>query len=339
VGIAFPGVPLVERFLIADVRADLGRPRDAASVWLRGTEMLAAFPLPGQDLWRLMAPAPDGGPADLDPAAVLARMRARVAEEIGREVHAAQWTSSFRIHRRLAATYRRGRVLLAGDAAHIHSPIGGQGMNTGIGDAENLAWKLALVVTSRAGDGLLDSYQAERRRVAAGVLSATSRATNLLFSDGAFAQFLRDHLIVPLMDRPFVQRTIAERSSQLLVSYRGGPLARGRWRLSGLRPGDRVRDLPCHLTDRTLTRLHAELGGRWAVLAPARCAPMDVARAWLGDRVTELIADSREVLLVRPDGHLAWRGTEAAGLARWLAAALDRPVPARAPARAGMLEQ
>ena len=76
------------------------------------------------------------------------------------------WTSSFRIQRRLAETYRRGRVLLAGDAAHIHSPLGGQGMNTGIGDGENLAFKLALVVTGRADAALLDTYEAERRPVA-----------------------------------------------------------------------------------------------------------------------------------------------------------------------------
>jgi 4,5-epoxidase len=82
-------------------------------------------------------------------------------------------------------------VLLAGDAAHIHSPLGGQGMNTGIGDAENLAWKLALVVTGRAHEGLLDTYEAERCPVAAEVLGATSGATNLMFGDGAVSRFVR----------------------------------------------------------------------------------------------------------------------------------------------------
>jgi 4,5-epoxidase len=340
-GIEFPGVPLVERFLIADVRADLDRPRDAVSVWLRGTGMLAAFPLPGDDLWRLMTPAPPGGPVDPDPVAVLTLMRERVAEEISRSVRAVEWTSSFQIHRRLAGTYRRGHVLLAGDAAHIHSPLGGQGMNTGIGDAENLAWKLALVVTGRAGAGLLDTYQAERRPVAADVLGATSGATNLMFGDSAVARLLRDHLFVPLMNRPFVQRMIAERSSQLLVSYRGGPLAGGVRRLSTPRPGDRIPDLPCHRADGTPTRLHAELRGQWAVLVPDGCARMDVARAWLGTSVTELAAEStaagREALLVRPDGHLAWRGTDPAGLQRWLSGALDRLAPSHVPAGTGML--
>jgi 4,5-epoxidase len=145
-GIEFPGVPLAEHFLLADVHADLGLPRDTVAVWLRGDELLAAFPLPGLDLWRLMAPAPDT--ADGAPNAVLDVLIGLLRHHTGTApaVRACDWTSTFGIHRRLASTYRRGRVLLAGDAAHIHSPFGGQGMNTGIGDAENLAWKLAMVV-------------------------------------------------------------------------------------------------------------------------------------------------------------------------------------------------
>ena len=94
------------------------------------------------------------------------------------------WTSAFRIQRRLADTYRRGRVLLAGDAAHIHSPLGGQGMNTGIGDAENLAWKLALVVGGRADASLLDTYAAERRPIAKDVLETTSGLTEVVVGQG-----------------------------------------------------------------------------------------------------------------------------------------------------------
>ena len=336
VAIGFPGAARPEWFLLADVYADLGRPRDAVSVWLRGSERLAACPLPGDDLWRLLTATPVGL-TEPDSDAVLARLRERVTEETGRWVQMAEWTSSFQVHQRLADTYRRGRVLLAGDAAHVHSPVGGQGMNTGIGDAENLAWKLALVVTGRAGDSLLDTYQAERRPIGAKVLGTTSGTTNLILSAGTGARFLRDHL-VPLIDRPFAQQMIAERFSQLLVSYRGGPLARDRWRLSRPRPGDRLRDLQRHLVDGTPTRLYAELRGRWAMLAPGKCVHAKVARAWLGDSVTELTAENRDVLLVRPDGHLAWRGTDPAGLERWLASALDRRVPARVPAGVEMVE-
>lgn len=334
--IGFPGVALVERFLLADVRAELPLPRDTVAVWLRGQDMLGAFPLPGADLWRLMAPAPPtaGGPAqDRTGDAVLDALIELLEAHAGYPasvVRGAQWTSTFRFHRRLADTYRQGRVLLAGDAAHIHSPFGGQGLNTGIGDAENLAWKLALVTENRAGTALLDSYEAERRPVAAEVLASTSSMTRLVLGDTAVARLVRDRVFVPLLNRPWVQRRIWEQASQLTLSYRGGPLASPRrWSPSG-QPGDRVPDLGCRRQDGARTQLHAELGPRWALLAapsPTARGCLQVAREWLGDdRVLLLTPDRqspRTVLLIRPDAHLAWRGNTSDGLRRWLAGALD----------------
>ena len=174
-GIGFPGVPVVERFLLADVHADIDLQRGGATSWLRGDMMLAVFPLPGIDLWRVMAPAPTGFGDEPAAAAIVDYLGTRLAAEAGGTIRSVVWTSSFRIQRRLADSYRRARVLLAGDAAHIQSPFGGQGMNTGIGDAENLAWKLALVVSGRAGERLLDSYEAERRPIAKGVLGLDKR--------------------------------------------------------------------------------------------------------------------------------------------------------------------
>ncbi len=228
-GIGFPGVPLVERFLLADVHADLGLPRDSVAVWLRGDEMVAAFPLPGADLWRLMAPAPGDGGGDDGQDAVLGALCTLVERHTGAApvVTGCDWTSVFRIHRRLAEDYRRGRVLLAGDAAHVHSPTGGQGMNTGMGDAENLAWKLALVVHGRAADTLLDTYAGERRPVATEVLAATSSLTELVLGRSRTGRMLRDHVLVRLLNLPLVQRLVWEQASQLKVSYRGGPLAPG----------------------------------------------------------------------------------------------------------------
>jgi 2-polyprenyl-6-methoxyphenol hydroxylase and related FAD-dependent oxidoreductases len=339
-GIGFPGVPLVERFLLADVRADLPLGRDTVAVWLDGEDMVAAFPLPGQDRWRLMAPAPDPS-ADADPDAVLAQLTqllVRRTDLPAAVVREAFWTSTFRFHRRLADTYRTGRLLLAGDAAHIHSPFGGQGLNTGIGDAENLAWKLALVACGRADERLIDTYEAERRPVAEGVLAATSGMTRVALGGSPAARMVRDHVLVPLMNRPVVQRLIGERSSQLLVSYRGGPLG-GRGR-SRPRPGDRVPDLGCRNVSGAPTRLHAELGSGWAVVAtdPAlRAVCADSAADRLGT-VTALAPEHsarRDALLVRPDGHLAWRGTDPDAMCRMLAAALHRDPPARPLATAG----
>src|SRR3954453_5646922 len=115
-GIEFPGVPMSERFLLADVRGELGLSRDSVAVWLRGDELLAAFPLPGPAAWRLMATAPDA--ADVAPGALLDALVSRFGSHTGTvpAVQACDWTSTFQIHRRLASSYRHGRVLLAGDA-------------------------------------------------------------------------------------------------------------------------------------------------------------------------------------------------------------------------------
>jgi 4,5-epoxidase len=332
IGIEFPGVPIVERFLLADVHVDLGLPRDAVAVWLRGAQMLAAFPLPGADLWRLMAPAPEG--TDVRNDNVLDELVNLLADNTGTTplVRGCDWTSTFRIHRRLAATYRRGHVLLAGDAAHIHSPFGGQGMNTGLGDAENLAWKLGLVVRGLAGESLLDTYEAERRPVAEEVLASTSSLTGLVLGGNAAARLLRDRVLVPLMNAPLVQRLIWEQASQLKVSYRKGPLGGRSWR-RGSRPGDRIADVPAVTEAGRSTRLHAELGAaRWVVLAPSTldgsaCA----ALAWrhLGDdRVTLLVSPEPcdRIRLVRPDAHLAWSGSDPGSLERWLTSTLDAPL-------------
>jgi 2-polyprenyl-6-methoxyphenol hydroxylase-like FAD-dependent oxidoreductase len=316
--VRFPGVPLVEQFLLADVHADLDRPRDAASVWIRGTQLLAAFPLP-DDIWRLMAPAPTQFGDQPQQDKIVDFLGARLRAEAGGTIGTVEWTSSFRIQRRLADTYRRGRVLLAGDAAHIHSPLGGQGMNTGIGDAENVAWKLALVIDGRADDSLLDTYDAERRPIAEDVLESTSGLTEIVVGQSRVARLVRDRIAVPLMNRDWVQRLIAKKASQLQVSYRHGPLGARRWRrLPGLRPGDRVADR---------NGLYDALGPAWALLGPEPLA--DVARERLGNVVA--LPGEGDALLVRPDGHLAWRGTDAAGLQVWLDGALGE--------RAGVLSR
>ncbi|HLR98801.1 MAG TPA: FAD-dependent monooxygenase [Mycolicibacillus parakoreensis] len=323
----FPGMPLIEHFLLADVHATIDRSRDATVAWLRDADLLAAFPLPGADLWRLMAPAPEHGPTPQTPEEVVGYLAARLDDEAGGRVGATEWTSVFRIQRRLAARYRTGRVLLAGDAAHIHSPLGGQGLNTGIGDAENLAWKLALVAAGRAGAGLLDSYEAERRPVAEDVLASTSQATMTALGRGWAARILRDRVAVPLLNRGWVQRLIAAQASQLKVSYRHGPLGgRARRLARGPRPGDRVPNATRPSADGATVRLHEALGAGWVLVGDAALA--DVARARLGV-VTHLPATEADSLLVRPDAHLGWRGRDRQNLRDWLDRVLGTPAAER----------
>ena len=300
--------------------------------------MIGAMPMPdrtGSDrLWRVIAYDP-GQPGDKPTEQeILARLERILPERSGRDVHIidAEWLSMFSVHRRLADTYRRGRVLLAGDAAHTHAPFGGQGMLTGLGDVENLAWKLALVVDGRADVALLDTYEAERRPLATQVLRGTSAVTKVDIAQSPLGRFVRDRLLAPLFNVPAVQRWVTYQTSQLWVSYRRGPLAERAipaGKRQKPRPGDRVPDLPCQRLDgEESTRLYAELRGRWALLAPGTDTTLpDTTRAHLGDRVVVLRpadATQRDLFLVRPDGHLAWRGRSAPALDGWLRSALGR---------------
>ncbi len=283
-GIAFEGEQVLENFLLRDVHARWDLDREAIHVFLDGPSMTSLFPLPG-GIWRVMSP--DGGRWTPGP------------------VDSVEWESTFRIHRRQAASYRRGTVLLAGDAAHIHSPLGGQGMNTGLGDAENLAWKLALVAQGRASERLLDTYEAERRPVGARVLAATTPATRLVMGPGRLSRTVRDRALWSLLSSKAVQRRLVQFTSQLGVRY-SGPLATGR------RGGERVP---------AFARV-----GRWVLAGPPAC--LEVARDRLGDVVHHERAG--ETLLVRPDGHLAWRGPSNPGrLAAWLNEVLGVPATPR----------
>ncbi|WP_280383665.1 FAD-dependent monooxygenase [Nocardia wallacei] len=323
-GIEFPGVPVVEQFLLADVHADWDRDRSTSAGFYHRDGLLLAIPMRGNDVradrWRLMAdvPALDGHLSSEDIVARFERLLPERAGVAGVRIRDALWTSVFRIHRRLASDYRAGRILLAGDAAHIHSPIGGQGMNTGIGDAENLAWKLALVAAGRAEATLLDTYAAERRPLAAEVLRSTTANTKILVGEGILARIIRDRIFIPLLNSEKVQQRATRTASQLWVTYRKGPLG---GRGPAPRPGDRVPDRDCERLDGGTTRLTAELGPAWVLLAP-RDAALDaltsVAVRHLGPNVTALTdAAARTPLLIRPDGHLAWRGGDPAVLHHW----------------------
>ena len=364
-GIGFPGRRVSERFLLADVHLDWDLDRTGTTGWVHPDGMVGAMPMPmpmpepdgRDDLWRILAYDPgehDGKPTERQ---ILDRVHEILSERTGHPtgpIRDATWASAFSVHRRLADSYRRGRMLLAGDAAHAHAPFGGQGMLTGIGDAENLAWKLALVVSGQARESLLDTYQSERRPLAAKVLRGSTATTRVNIANGPAGRFLRDRIVVPLLNVSAVQRWATHSTSQLWVSYRRGPLADRGWHRGwpGRRPlaGDRIADLACLRPDGTPSRLHAELGAHWALLMPAGAADgcLATARRWLGERVSPLrrasgSPDDREglddtelddvglddVVLVRPDAHVAWRGEAgSAGLERWLQNALvgkERP--------------
>src|SRR6185312_5329717 len=141
---------------------------------------------------------------------ILVRLERILPERTGRTVTItdAVWLSMFSVHRRLADSYRRGHVLLVGDAAHTHAPFGGQGMLTGLGDAENLARKLALVIGGKADVRLLDSYEQERRPLATEVLRGTGAVTTINIAQARLGRFIRDRLVVPVFNVRRVQRWV-----------------------------------------------------------------------------------------------------------------------------------
>jgi 2-polyprenyl-6-methoxyphenol hydroxylase-like FAD-dependent oxidoreductase len=304
VGIDFPGVKLTERFLLADLRLDWDLDRSGTTGWIHPAGMLGAMPMPDpdgrNDLWRLIIYDPTYSEKPSEQG-ILERIHTLLPER----------------------THRRARIVLAGDAAHAHAPFGGQGMLTGIGDAENLAWKLALVIRCRAHEPLIDTYQAERRPLATEVLRGTSAVTRVNVACNPVGRFVRDRIILPLFGLPWIQRRATYAASQLWVSCRKGPLG---GRGGRQRSGDRIGDLDCVRDDGRPSRLHAELGGRSALLLPQASTPAvaDVARGWLGELVGVLGYSGEQAMLVRPDAHRAWRGDsqDTAGLNRWLAMAL-----------------
>jgi 2-polyprenyl-6-methoxyphenol hydroxylase-like FAD-dependent oxidoreductase len=225
-GIDFAGEALPFDWLLADVRIDGPLELDRLRLDWHARGILAFFPI-GPDRFRVIA---DGGPAagntPRDPS--LADVQAVVDERGpgGLRVHDPVWLAGFRINERKVADYRHGRVFLAGDAAHIHSPAGGQGMNTGMQDAFNLAWKLALTQRGHAvGDVLLDSYSRERSAVGDEVLRNAGAMTRLATLRQPTAQHLRNALVPWIASIGFVQKRMRETLSELGIQYRASPLS------------------------------------------------------------------------------------------------------------------
>ena len=260
-GLAFEGGEYEERFLIADlIVRDWPAARDEISMYLTPDGPLIVFPLLEDDLFRLVDTT--GMVPGEDPNSIVARFSDLIHAHAcaGARVGAARWTSAFHLHRRVVDDYRQGRCFVAGDAAHLYSPAGGQGMNTGLQDAYNLAWKLALVVKGRSPEALLDSYSAERRPVARGVLRGSDNLTKAVTFRDPIARHLRDKLLSVLGEFDFVGRAAARNISELDLNYRDSPIVgedhegflasiahghvrdRLRW-LDALRAGDRVPDV------------------------------------------------------------------------------------------------
>ncbi|HRI64901.1 MAG TPA: FAD-dependent monooxygenase [Polyangium sp.] len=191
-GLPFEGDTYEELFLLADMRIDWPRTSDELHLFLTEDGFFMVLPMPDGWVRAFASIPPDRGDLQADRSTFERLIRERVDGPC--EVLETGWIAQFRIHRRMVPRYREGRVFLAGDAAHIHSPVGGQGMNIGIQDAMNLGFKLALVARNRAHEKLLDSYQVERHHAAARTLRDTHLATTLSMLENPFLRIPRDLL-------------------------------------------------------------------------------------------------------------------------------------------------
>ena len=229
-GIGFPGAPYEHVFFVADTEVTGAMVPDELNVYLWKEGFHLFFPMRGKDHWRVVGIMPpelrgkDGVTFD--------DVLPSVTREAGAKVSfkACSWFSTYRIHHRSAARFRDRRCFLLGDAAHIHSPVGAQGMNTGLQDAYNLAWKLDLVVKGHADVALLDAYEEERVPVARRLLDTTDRAFMLVVSDSWFAGMLRTRILSRIfafaIGRKRIQRLAFRTISQTGIHYRKSTLSK-----------------------------------------------------------------------------------------------------------------
>jgi 2-polyprenyl-6-methoxyphenol hydroxylase-like FAD-dependent oxidoreductase len=304
IGVDFAGAQYSTHIMLADVR--LGRPPAETLFGATTVDGLTLFVPFGDGWFRAIVWDRTRDRVPLDEPITLDELRDAFRRIAGDDFDMGEprWRTRFLSERRQARHYRVGRVFLAGDAAHVHSPLGGQGMNTGIQDALNLGWKLGAAVAGRASDGLLDSYEAERHPVGAAVLALTDSFNKLVMSGSQAGLALRRTLIRTALRLPPARRALAARVSGIGLRYP---------RPSGAHPRT-GRRMP-HSGEDGRAVYDALRAGRFVLVDRVGGTAVDRAADW-SDRVTPVRLPARagapDVTLVRPDGYVAWAGRAAA---------------------------
>jgi 2-polyprenyl-6-methoxyphenol hydroxylase-like FAD-dependent oxidoreductase len=356
-GIPFEGGAYPQTFALGDLEVDGDLERDVGHAFLGVGGMLFFFPLARPATWRMLGIRPPGSENDQERAEpALTDLQAIADAFTGGSLRLRDpvWLTYFRLHHRHAASYRAGRVFLAGDAAHVHSPAGAQGMNTGIQEAWNLGWKLALVAKGIADQVLLDTYETERRPIGRFVLRFTDRAATIATSESRILRLLRSQLVprlAPLVLRSTRARAYGYRTlGQLRIHYRSSPAAEeGEPALRrGPKPGDRLPDarisrdgqagwlhdavaapsfhlLLCGSADGwdsdRLAAMRERHDGLLVVHLLARRAAAGALHDLNGQAFARLGVEGTAQYLVRPDGHIGYRcrSTNLGGVDRYLA--------------------
>lgn len=244
-GLGFAGGTYKQIFYVADVALSGLAPGNEVHLAIDNADFVAVLSYGKNDQSRLIGTVRDERPERVETLS-FDDVSHEAIDRLGLHVTKVNWFSTYRVHHRVAEKFRRGRVFLLGDAAHVHSPAGGQGMNTGISDAINLAWKLTAVLQGRAPDSLLDSYQIERQAFARKLVATTDKIFSFVAAEGKLANVVRRH-VAPLVAgvayriepvREFLFRLI----SQTRVAYHDSPLSQGR--AGSVRGGSRLPWVP-----------------------------------------------------------------------------------------------
>ena len=295
----FEGAQYNDLFLLADIESNEALPVDQLQLCPSELGPVAIFPMSATRR-RIVATIQqaDGDTPSLD---LVQKILAERAPE-GIEARALHWSSYFRVHHRQVAHLRVGQMFVAGDAAHIHSPFGGQGMNTGLQDVWNLAWKLDLAVRGRGNELLLESYSAERRPVIKGVIETTDFLTKAMGTGNKFAQTLRD-TVIPVVSRTAAfQHAFVQRLSGLGIAYHHSPVIEG--------AGERYFDASLRGGNGILSRFLLLLGNDADASVSTKDAANQLAASFAD--VVELRTSQRSgVTLVRPDGYIAYSAPSA----------------------------
>ena len=331
-GMEFEGDTLVSHWILADLHLTGPAPLDEIEIYWHADGILALFPItPGRH--RVIADVGDVKAGEHPPDPTLKEVQSLLDQRGPAGIKAVDpiWLSGFTINERKVADYRADRVFLAGDAAHVHSPAGGQGMNTGMQDAMNLAWKLALVCRGSANpEPLLGSYSAERSEVGREVLANAGRLTTIALMRGAVAQSIRNHLAQLLFGLSPVMRAMTNQMSELSIGYPNSPLSRADGHVhSGPAAGARA---PLSAVGR---RVGSGGRPRFALFAVADSGS-DALIAQRGDLLepeTRAPFADDGIWLVRPDGYVAMTARRGAwdtvgAYLEWIARAEAGEIPA-----------
>jgi 2-polyprenyl-6-methoxyphenol hydroxylase-like FAD-dependent oxidoreductase len=351
-GLEFSGSAEPNDWILADVHIKGTIANDELSIFWHDKGALVFFPIT-PTRYRVIADLgmAQGGGKPADPTLEDAQAKVDERGPGGITLTEPVWLAGFRINERKVSDYRHGRVMLAGDAAHIHSPAGGQGMNTGMQDAFNLAWKLAL---AHKGQGqtepLLDSYSKERSAIGDQVLKAAERLTALATLRNPIAQFMRNHIAPIVTSFGFVQDKIRDAMCELSINYVGSPLVQDDWPLlgGGMAAGNRLPDAPLTSVEGSISSLLVETRSWQHHLLLFPCShdamellgiakevsqaypglftchlflpegsattPADKAKVWLdtdGKLSEKFGADYPTAIVVRPDGYIGYCGQPA----------------------------